>query len=513
MAQTELQFPRTFYWFDFETFGLDPKRDRPAQFAGLRTDENLNQLGKPDVLYCQLSEDYLPNPEACLVTGITPMTCMEQGVTEAEFAKKIYDLLSEPMTISIGYNNFKFDDEVVRHMFWRNLLEPYKREWDQGCARMDLYRVVQAVFAFKPDVFIWPRNDKGELVIKLEEMTKANNLVHENPHDAASDAISTMLLAKQIKEKEPRFWDYAVSLTNKKLIKSLLGEFKPLLYASRRFGEEQNFMAAILPLGINPHKPNQCFCWNLAYDPQVLQNLTLFPLCRNPESDRDHPESLCWDIESDKVVSLDWDGIVARIPGAKDKGLPLIDLKLNDQPFLVKYNRKLCRVPGLTPEQVQERAKTIFDRDFSIMSNVFDKIKAVGEEIYPESDEADLETSLYSTGFLDNRDRCQLERLRNMDPDKLAENYARPQFINEELTDMIARYVARNYPGYLTAEAESAWEQYKIDHLINGRNQARTFNQFFEEVNKKLEECPQEKDLLKELYEYGQDLLCVYQQP
>jgi len=41
----------TLYWHDYETFGSDPRRDRPAQFAGLRTDEELNEIGEPLVLY------------------------------------------------------------------------------------------------------------------------------------------------------------------------------------------------------------------------------------------------------------------------------------------------------------------------------------------------------------------------------------------------------------------------------------------------------------------------------
>ena len=36
----------TLYWHDYETWGADPRRDRPAQFAGIRTDTDLNIIGK-----------------------------------------------------------------------------------------------------------------------------------------------------------------------------------------------------------------------------------------------------------------------------------------------------------------------------------------------------------------------------------------------------------------------------------------------------------------------------------
>ena len=68
MAQNELE---TFYWHDYETWGANPLVDRPAQFAGLRTDTDFNVVGRPLTLYVQPTPDFLPNPEATLVTGIT----------------------------------------------------------------------------------------------------------------------------------------------------------------------------------------------------------------------------------------------------------------------------------------------------------------------------------------------------------------------------------------------------------------------------------------------------------
>ncbi|MCK4675166.1 MAG: hypothetical protein KAT61_04575, partial [Gammaproteobacteria bacterium] len=35
------------YWYDYETFGIDPKYDRLSQFAGIRTDEELNIISDP----------------------------------------------------------------------------------------------------------------------------------------------------------------------------------------------------------------------------------------------------------------------------------------------------------------------------------------------------------------------------------------------------------------------------------------------------------------------------------
>ena len=128
----------TFLWHDYETFGLSPSQDRPAQFAAIRTDENLNIMGDSMCWYCQPAMDTLPSPESILITHILPQECEEKGMKEAEFAQRILEQMSEPETISVGYNNMSFDDEVTRFMLWRNLHDPYAREWKEGCSRFDL---------------------------------------------------------------------------------------------------------------------------------------------------------------------------------------------------------------------------------------------------------------------------------------------------------------------------------------------------------------------------------------
>ncbi|OPH11538.1 exodeoxyribonuclease I [Azospirillum brasilense] len=133
----------TFFWHDYETFGADPRRDRPAQFAGIRTDADLNEIGEPVMIYCRPAPDYLPDPESCLLTGITPQLCLERGLPEHEFAARIEAELARPGTIGVGYNTIRFDDEITRFMFWRNLIDPYAREWQNECGRWDLLDVAR----------------------------------------------------------------------------------------------------------------------------------------------------------------------------------------------------------------------------------------------------------------------------------------------------------------------------------------------------------------------------------
>ncbi len=193
----------TFLWHDYETFGAVPRRDRPAQFAAIRTDAELNEIGEEIMVYCQPAPDFLPEPQACLITGITPQTCLERGVPEYQFAQTIEAAFARSGTIGVGYNTIRFDDEVTRFLFWRNLIDPYAREWQNNCSRWDILDVVRTAYALRPDGIHWPKNSEGKTSFRLEHLSAANGLSHEAAHDALSDVRATIAFARLLREKIP----------------------------------------------------------------------------------------------------------------------------------------------------------------------------------------------------------------------------------------------------------------------------------------------------------------------
>ena len=194
----------TFLWHDYETFGIDPRRDRPAQFAAIRTDAQLNIVGEPINLLCKPAPDYLPDPASCLVTGITPQQCLQSGVAEQAFAERIHAELAQPGTIGVGYNSIRFDDEFTRFLFWRNLIDPYGREWQNECGRWDLLDVMRLAHALRPDGIVWPKHEDGSTSFKLEHLSAANGLKHEAAHDALSDVYATIAVARLLQQQQPR---------------------------------------------------------------------------------------------------------------------------------------------------------------------------------------------------------------------------------------------------------------------------------------------------------------------
>ena len=157
------------FWYDFETTGISPSRDRPLQVAGIRTNEALEEIGEPLNIYCRPGDDILPHPAACPVTGITPAVLQQKGMCEAQFVHHLHRELSTPGTCGAGYNSLRFDDEVTRYSLYRNFYDPYAREWQGGNSRWDLIDLVRTAYALRPEGIGWPEDD-GRVTLKLEAL-------------------------------------------------------------------------------------------------------------------------------------------------------------------------------------------------------------------------------------------------------------------------------------------------------------------------------------------------------
>ncbi|HXK00454.1 MAG TPA: exodeoxyribonuclease I, partial [Buchnera sp. (in: enterobacteria)] len=212
----------TFLFYDYETFGTNPALDKPAQFACVRTDVDFNIIDRSKILFCYPPIDYLPNPEAVLITGITPQYTLVKGSNEFYFSKYIYNILNIGNTCVVGYNNIRFDDEITRNIFYRNLIDPYDWSWKNGNSRWDLLDVLRAYYALRPQGINWPKNKFGMPSFKLEDISKANKISHILVHNALSDVYATISLAKLLKEKNKRLFQFLFQNRAKKTLLSLI---------------------------------------------------------------------------------------------------------------------------------------------------------------------------------------------------------------------------------------------------------------------------------------------------
>ena len=474
----------TFLWHDYETFGISPRTDRPAQFAGIRTDAELNEIGDPIELFCRPAPDYVPDPASCLITGITPQQCLVRGVPEYEFASGVEAALGEPGTIGVGYNTIRFDDEFTRFLFWRNLIDPYGREWQNGCGRWDLLDVVRMTYALRPEGIEWPKHPDGKPSFKLEHLSAANGLVHEAAHDAVSDVRATIALARLIRQKQPKLFDFALSLHKKDRVAAELGlpttqtDAKPFLHVSGMFPVERGCLAVMWPLATHPTNKNELVAWDLSEDPSPLANL-------KPDEIRQRMFTRSADLP---------EGVTR---------LPIKTVHLNKSPMVVGKLKTLTDAQaqrwGIDMAQAIQHAQAA--RDLPDMSALWPLVFAK-----PVTDAAapDVDGDLYG-GFVGNSDRRRLNHLRALSPQELA--LERPGFEDSRLGEVVWRYRVRNFPETLSSEDQARWEQHRQARLIEGEGGNRTVQALFDQIDEMSEAADERaEEILGALYDYAEGI-------
>lgn len=418
----------SFYWYDLETFGISPQFDRIAQFAGIRTDLNLNPIAEPDMFYCQPCLDTIADPEACLITGITPQECQEKGLLDKDFMAKINDIFTEPHTCVVGYNSMRFDDEFIRYSNYRNLMDPYVREWANGNSRWDIIDVVRACYALRPDGIKWAFHEEGKPSFKLTDITEANHMTHTAAHDALSDVEATIQVAKLVKQKQPKLFDYCLKLRDKNHVKSLLNWqiLKPIIHVSNKIPAQRGCLAMMLPLAIHPTNPNGVICYDLAYDPSNLFELDVEDIrdrIFTPQSDL--PE----DIEriALKTIHVNKSPFVAPLSVLKDVDLDRIKLD-----YAIN--------------------KTHFEQ-FKSQDNLIQKVQEVFNQKYEDSNK-DVDALLYS-GFFSAQDKDVFNFIRQSSFEEI--NQANLHCKDSRADTLISRYLARNYADSLSSDQNASW--------------------------------------------------------
>lgn len=465
----------TFYWHDYETWGANPAVDRPSQFAGVRTDEALNIIEDPLVLYCQPPEDIWPQPEACLVTGITPQKTLAEGLLESEFIARIHRAFMEPNTCVVGYNSLRFDDEVTRYTLYRNFYDPYEREWRNGNSRWDIIDMVRLSYALRPRGIEWPVVD-DKPSFKLENLTQANGIGHQTAHDAFSDVTATIDMAKLIRTAQPDLYRYVLAHKHKHKVATMIDirHKKPLLHVSSRFPASRGCLALILPLAMHPTNKNAVIVYDLSVDPSPL-------------------------------IELSADEIKARVfTAAADlqEGVERIPLKL------VHINRcPILATPKLLDNTAAKRLhidKEQCEKHWHQLcaADVQSKLTSVySAEVFPPK--LDPEQRLYD-GFVSDQDKKVCQQLRTAGVNTLKNTHF--VFSDDRLNQMLLRYKARNFPESLNDQEYAEWQEHVQSRLRDGDEGILSMAQFVGIINTLKEQADAgQLDILKALQVYAEE--------
>jgi len=474
------QMSFSFYWYDLETSGINPKTDRILQFAGIRTDADFNIIGDKQVFYSQISDDILLSPEASLVTKLTPQLVNEKGIKEGEFIKKILKEFETRETCVLGYNTIRFDDEFIRYSLYRNLYDPYSREWQNGNTRWDLIDCIRMTSALRPEGINWPIDSTGKLSYKLENLSKENDIIHELAHDALSDVEATIGLAKLISEKQNKLFKFLFNLRRKQeVLKYIdLNGYSPIVHSTGMVGSEFYCTSVFMPLSQHPNNSNGIIAWDLRYDPKFLLEFS-----------------------SEQIK----DSLYTKTDELED---PLHKMRLK----LISINK--C--PAIAPmSTLDENSQKKIKIDMNLVKKHYDFIYENREEIIPklydvyndnfESNDInknqnnDVDGMLYN-GFLDRTDKMTMQKLHK----NYFKNFRAADFEDERLSELGFRYVARNYTDNLDKNELNKWKEYCKSKLINIDAYIQNINALID--NEKKQKNKENLNVLIELKDYAVNL-------
>lgn len=464
------------FFYDLETSGINPREQRIMQFAGQRTDMNLNPIGEPVNVLIRLADDVLPDPDAILVTGITPQQTKDDGITEAEFLKYFHEQVAAPDTIFVGYNTVRFDDEFMRFVHYRNFYDAYEWHWQDGRSRWDLLDVVRMTRALRPDGINWPFGTDGRASNRLELLTSVNGLEHENAHDALNDVLATLAIARLIRQKQPRLFDYLLSMREKRKVEELVTSKELFVYSSGKYPSETEKTTVAVFLCENPK--TGALVYDLRHDPNVWLKQTPQQLAESWRWKRDRTEQRL------PVKTLQYNRCPAVAPltvldDASKKRLKLDMKAIEQHRSVLRDNPKFCK-------HVQEAARILNKQ----------------QQTSWLSAEHIVDAQLYD-GFIGGNDKTKMSAVRATGKQEIAKLDI--QFDDDRLNKLLPLYKARNYYESLSDEDRMAWEQYRQTKLLGKR--AENYFKRLGELAEQPSITENQRFLLEELQLYGQSVL------
>ncbi|WJG07864.1 exodeoxyribonuclease I [Aliiglaciecola sp. LCG003] len=473
----------TILWHDYETWGVNPQKDFPSQFAAIRTDLELNPIEKPLNWYCQIPNDYLPHPQAALITGITPQLTLRDGVSEAEFIRKIQLEMARPNTCTAGYNSIRFDDEVTRNSLYRNLYDPYAREWQNGNSRWDIIDLVRACYALRPEGINWVYKEDGSPSFKLDQLTQANDISHQDAHDALSDVTATIALAKLIKQKQPKLFQYVFDLRRKQAVGQHIDiqNMVPLVHISSKLPAINGCCTWIVPVAYHPTNKNAVICLNLALDPSPLFNMT-----------------------AEQIKAKLYQA--SHLLDEGEQRLPIKLIHLNKCPIIA---------PAKTlSEENAERLQIDRQRCLKHLALIKAQPSLANllSEMYQLEEQArntpDVDFALYTGGFISDRDRKTLHQIHDTPEMHLAAKDW--QFEDARLSTMLFRYRARNFANTLDEAEVLKWQRHREYRLTDPDSPASIklseYIQQLEVLSEANQNNPDKQAILRALYDYAENL-------
>jgi len=525
--------PASFCFIDLETTGLDTRFDQILQVAAARCDAELRVVETVN-LRCDLLPWQVPSPEALLTTRTEPNQLSAKGMTfyamMDELAATIERWRTEPLPIAqdaygdrppqdgamiehacrvmwAGYNNLRYDDELLRHALFASLHPPYLMQ-APFARRADVLSLVHLAHLLAPgSIAVQMEKDaatgRARPSFRLGDIARANciALAEDEAHDALADVMATVAVARLVRERAPQAFALWLDGTDKNAVQmALLSQWSGVPGAfectpSRRAGPCHDGVApeggVARPEGLAPLDLPDAEVMTELWGQRLTSFLQLWMQVGEAKAMAMLPLGLLPGAGSSTLVALD----LAVDPASylalprdrmrqlvKAKRSPLVTLRLNRQPALVPFEPRQPWLPDAAKRLVAELAPDGADDSRSAAAAVLaERLRAIlrhqlgdpgwigrmialtaeTQPLYPEP--VHVEQRLYSGGFTGRQDDALRNRMSRMRPADFVRHV--PALFDERLREHALRRAFVEAPGELPAEELQRLRDWRIDRL------------------------------------------------
>jgi len=333
-----------FVFYDTETTGTEVLFDQVLQFAAILTDDDLNEIDRFEIR-SRLQPHVVASPGAMNVTGVTAAQLDDPTyASQFEMAGQIHQKLTDWQPAHfIGHNSIKFDEVLLRALFYKSLLPVYLTNMNGNC-RLDTLKMLQSASIYEPGDIIYPTRQNGQAIYKLDQLAPANGFNHANAHEAMSDVEATIFMCRKVRDSAPETWSRFLRFSNKGSVLDFCESEEVFGLTEFYFGRAHTFL--LQKIDINPDNSNEVIALNLQFTPEDFTGKTddevARMLKRNPkpirklranalpglvDADDAHPHSRMSELSLNEIE--DRGRRFAQDPALKQR---LFDIYMSEQP-------------------------------------------------------------------------------------------------------------------------------------------------------------------------------------
>lgn len=261
----------SFVFYDTETTGKDCHFDQILQFAAIKTDYELRELGRFDIC-CRLLPYVVPSPDALRTTGLSIEQITDLGLpSHYEMVRSIKAKLEAwSPAVFVGHDSMRFDEALLRQALYKTLHDPYLTNTNGNC-RLDSLPILQVVNFFEPGILSVPVNDRNQPTFSLAQLAPFNGFPHDDAHDAMRDTEATLHLCRLLYERAGDYWSNVVRFAPKAAVLDFVEANEFFSFSDVFFGKVYSWM--VTALGPNPEYDPELFVFDLSHDPEALATL------------------------------------------------------------------------------------------------------------------------------------------------------------------------------------------------------------------------------------------------